>query len=437
MHQYNDPDKLLVLYYAGHGFAGTEESDDEDQLNLAPRIMGDAEIGSPQTLFSDVVNLLRATTSDVLLIVDCCFASRSFSNRELGRRKFELLASSMDLSPSPGKPGSFTTALIDVTNELLEKKKYQRGFSTSILYRHLYHHSSLKQFKPLLFDQSQFDYGKIWLRPRLTSSTSAVTTNRSDVSLDLKVHLKLTPHDEIGLAMNELAKGLQYLPHVHRIDFEELHAGDDDVAMFLNVLGRATMVKKVIQRLKERVALRRQAEQMQQESEDPAVGLSRPASFYGVVNRTPPSSTQNWNFEFAQFSNGTRVPEKISWVFQRGRSAVSNHVHQRRRAFRIPHMISVSYMFDFTIFVHTMLGMIGLRRESKSDEQRDGSVEGINDQDQYNLHDDKSLQKGQYGHDILPPNGNQARRRILPRERFMWAMFVALLLYMKSGWKFG
>ncbi|KAL9105458.1 MAG: hypothetical protein Q9227_009367 [Pyrenula ochraceoflavens] len=381
VHQYNDPTKLLILYYAGHCFDENEDSDDEDQLSLAPGYAGDGETGKPQRLFHNVINLLRKTRSDVLLIVDSWLAARSFSEEELGRHKFELLTSSLFLNPSPGKPGSFTTTLIEVIDELLGSEKYNAGFSTSILYRHLYHHQALTHFKPLLFDQSQFDYGKIWLRPQLAPSDHAPSTNRSEFALDLKLHLTLTQHDHIGQAMNELAKEMRYLPHVCRIDVRELHAGGDDVNMFLKELDRVNIVKKVIRKLKQRVAVRKRLEQMPLSEEDPLIETNPPPSYYEVVNNPNSSSTQSWQYEFAQFSDGSRVPETINRVRESGRPTVSRYVHQRRRVLLIPHVISITFIFDFTVLFHKILAAIGLRRENISGSEDDARSDssGVNE----------------------------------------------------------
>ncbi|KAL9622703.1 MAG: hypothetical protein Q9160_003013 [Pyrenula sp. 1 TL-2023] len=362
--KYNSDDNLQIIYYAGHGSQYDESSDegDDEQLGVAGKSSDD-----PRALFSDVVRLFRNAQADVLLIVDSCFASRTFSNQSLGRGKFELLASTMTLSPAPGRPGSFTTTLTKVMKELLQDKKYHSGFPTSILYKRLFHDPALKEFKPLLFDQSQFDYGKVWLRPHKPASlevalgqdvlstkptqiqrppsASSNLNDGSDVALDLKLHLSLTRKEDIGSAMNKLAKGLQYLPHVHRIDFQELHAGDADVRLFVQVLRRVSVIKKVIRLLRERVMQRKQQEFHQQESTDPSRIDRRSSSFYEVLNKPARSSTQTWNFRFAEFSNGTVIPDTFVGLWRPIHSAV---VHQRRRAFRLLNFLSISYRFDFT-----------------------------------------------------------------------------------------
>lgn len=346
VHKYDEKNTLLVLYYAGHGFE--DETSGSSGLSIAAIDEGDGEHGDPRAFFPDVMRLLHVAHSDVLLIIDCCYASKAFLSERHGRRKFELLASSMSLSPSPGKPGSFTAALIRVLKSLLGEPEHKRGFSTSILYSRLYHYPSLEKYKPLLFDQSQFDYGKIWLRPQRSPAHHEILVKPSDVALDLKIHLNLTKDDPVGLAMNELAKALQYLPHVHHIDFLQLHAGDEEVAMFLQALRRVSNVKKAIRLLKEKVK-RRKREEL--ESADPMRRIHRPPSFNQYLMKIPSSSTQDWSAGLAEFSNGTVVPVKSTPRTQNDQSyPIQPHLqsHQRRRAFWIPGILYVRYIIDIT-----------------------------------------------------------------------------------------
>jgi Caspase domain len=344
VHKYDDKNTLLVLYYAGHGF----EEDENAGLSIAALDEGDGEHGDPRAFFPDVMRLLHVAHSDVFLIIDCCFASKAFLSERHGRRKFELLASSMSWSPSPGRPGSFTAALIKVLTHLLNEPKHKSGFSTSVLYSHLFHCPDLAEYKPLLFDQSQFDYGKIWLRPQKWPADTPRLAQPSDVTLDLKIHLSLTKQDPIGLAMNELAKALKYLPHVHYIDYGELHAGDEEVAMFQQALSRASNVKKAIRLLRNKVKERKKKEP---ENVDPRRPIKRPPSFNQVLLKIDSSSTQDWSSAVAEFSNGTVVPLKsTSGVQNEPTNAIqpSLQTHQRRRAWSIPGIFYLRYIIDFT-----------------------------------------------------------------------------------------
>jgi hypothetical protein len=369
VHRYDDKNTLLVLYYAGHGF----EEDDNTGLSIAALDEGDGEHGDPRAFFPDVMRLLHVAHSDILLIIDCCYASKAFLSERHGRRKFELLASSMSMSPSPGKPGSFTAALIKVLAHLLDEPKHRNGFSTSLLYSRLFHHPDLARYKPLLFDQSQFDYGKIWLRPQKSPADTQGLVQSSDVTLDLKIHLNLTKRDPIGLAMNELAKALKYLPHVHYIDYEELHAGDEEVAMFQQALSRASNVKKAIRLLRNRVKERKKKEP---ETIDPKRPIKRPSSFHQVLLKIDSSSTQDWSSGVAEFSNGTVVPLKGTFDVQNEPTNTiqpSLQTHQRRRAWGIPGIFYLRYIIDFT-GVWVAVARLTERLVGRMPEQRSGSL---------------------------------------------------------------
>lgn len=195
-------------------------------MRLSRKSVGD-EDGDPRAFFNDILYTLRLPDTDIFVIIDCCFASKAFLNGEMGKRKFELLASTSqtEWALAPKHDGSFTKILADVLDDLLDSEKYQKGFSSSKLYREVYHNAKMK-IKPYLFDQSRYDYGKIWFRPLPESSEAFATPKKRDITIDLTLHLIEAPN---GLMMNDLAKSLQYLPHVQEVDFARLHAPEKDI----------------------------------------------------------------------------------------------------------------------------------------------------------------------------------------------------------------
>ena len=421
VHEYDEKNTLLVLYYAGHGF-----EDEETGLSIAAIDEGDGEQGDPRAFFPDVMRLLHVARSDVLLIIDCCYASKAFLSGRHGRRKFELLASSMELSPSPGKPGSFTAALIKVLKHLLNEPKHKHGFSTSILYSRLYHDPELAMYKPLLFDQSQFDYGKIWLRPQKPATNTEAAVIPSDVVLDLKIHLSLSKDGPVGLAMNELAKALQYLPYVHHIDFSQLHAGDEEIAMFLQALRRASNVKKAIRLMKERVK-RRKREEL--EAGDPMRQIQRPPSFNQYITKIPPSTTQDWSSGVAEFSNGTVVPVKSNsrrQTEQMNHTQQPLHSHLRRRAFRIPGIVYVRYIIDFTGIWYAVAqlfdGQAGREPEIDSQPTVSNTPHTTTTGDRHTVNSDREWK-------------HRRRRRVKERiaERIFWLLCLCAVIMWKTG----
>ncbi|GME26788.1 hypothetical protein AOQ84DRAFT_195078 [Neofusicoccum parvum] len=120
-HEFNGPDKLSIIYYGGHAHK------DEAQLDNL-RIIRDiydaehdtSEYGPDPAAsfdFEDLTHPLKIPDTDQLLIVDCCFAAKAFSTRELGKRKFELLSSA-----PPGKealgPAASTLEINERTKEV-------------------------------------------------------------------------------------------------------------------------------------------------------------------------------------------------------------------------------------------------------------------------------------------------------------------------------
>jgi hypothetical protein len=162
----------------------------------------------------------------------------AFYPEQPGRRKFELLtaASCDDWTPAPERPGSFTTVMVSEIEELLEKQS--SGFTVSTLYHKLYHSQKL-QTKPLLFDMSQRDYGKLWLRPR-PEDTVDHQPQKALTTLKLTLHIA----DQIDdLAIHDIARGLQYLKYVQRITFDELDGPDDVVLELVRSVRMATIIR--------------------------------------------------------------------------------------------------------------------------------------------------------------------------------------------------
>jgi hypothetical protein len=191
---------------------------------------------------------LRLIDCDVLIILDCCHAGMAFYPEQPGKRKFELLtaASCDDWTPGPEKPGSFTTVMVDEIEELL--KKHSLGFTMSTLYHKLYHSRKLET-KPLLFDMSQRDYGKLWLRPRLMNDlhqkgdpndSSHHQPQKSVATLKLTLHIAEQIDD---FAIHNIARGLQYLKYVQKITFDELDGPDSVVLELVRSVRMATIIR--------------------------------------------------------------------------------------------------------------------------------------------------------------------------------------------------
>lgn len=182
--------------------------------------------GDPTAFFDDVLGNLRLACCDQLLILDCCHAEKAFTRGHEGKSKFELFTSvgPEDEGPPPGREGSFTAALNDVLRKLLSK--HQKGFSTSQLYRELYHTLPAKRERPHLFDLAKNTQERIWLRPM---KTTHLPETEGDIFLNVTIRLKVDEdtaerRENLNVVMNRLAYKLQYLQDVDKISFNYLSA---------------------------------------------------------------------------------------------------------------------------------------------------------------------------------------------------------------------
>ncbi|KAF7885143.1 hypothetical protein EAF00_010961 [Botryotinia globosa] len=135
---HDDPNTLLIVYYAGHG----KLSDDGDGLALTPSTtQPDEENELHEIVWSSAEHNIQNTKSDVLVIFDCCNAGemdRNARGTDFTRRAFEYMAATSQNSTTrkPG-PKSFTAALIWALKELVRSKPGKR-FSTQELTRKIY-----------------------------------------------------------------------------------------------------------------------------------------------------------------------------------------------------------------------------------------------------------------------------------------------------------
>lgn len=304
---------------------------------------GDSD-GDPRAFFNDILNTLRLPDTDILVIIDCCFAAKAFAHGEMGKRKFELLASapSEERARSPKHEGSFTRILADILDDLLDHPQYGKGFSTSKLYREVYHNAKLK-IKPYLFDQSRYDYGKIWLMPLPTAPEAISQPNEQDITIDLTLHLTEPPD---GLMINQLAKCLQYLPHVEEVDFTRLHAPEKDIKSLISSMKRLRYLVRWIRR-----GRTRQREKATLNLERQGVADKRGQSFFALLEKQHNSSLYNWNDAFALLKNGTSIPvrEPANPKARRNLTQTSQYRNEQPLGFKVHYFLglfSVAYSLD-------------------------------------------------------------------------------------------
>lgn len=263
-------------------------------MRLCRKSVGD-EDGDPRAFFNDILYTLRLPDTDIFVIIDCCFASKAFVNGEMGKRKFELLASTSqtEWALAPKHDGSFTKILADVLDDLLDSEKYQKGFSSSKLYREVYHNAKMK-IKPYLFDQSRYDYGKIWFRPLPESSEAFATPEKRHITIDLTLHLIEAPN---GLMMNDLAKSLQYLPHVQEVDFARLHAPEKDIKSLRSSMKQLQYLLRWARMVRTRRG-EREISNMHKRGDN----------FSALLKKQHDRHLYDWNDGVAQLEDGTSIP---------------------------------------------------------------------------------------------------------------------------------
>ena len=136
----------------------------------------------------------------------------------MGKRKFELFTSAAHdaESPAPKFEGSFTRALNQALQKLLEEN--ESGFLAYDLFNELYHSVPKDRPRPHWFDQSRHDYGKIRLRPH--NSTAVAPTQRQNAFFNLTLRMNVEPEDAI---IHELARNLSFLPHVDEVRYGKIY----------------------------------------------------------------------------------------------------------------------------------------------------------------------------------------------------------------------
>lgn len=316
------------------------------------------EQGDFRAFFNDILYTLRLPDTDIFVIIDCCFAGKAFVNGEMGKRKFELLASTSqgEWALAPKHEGSFTKILSDALENLLDSEKCKKGFSTSKLYRDIYHNAKL-QFKPYLFDQSRYDYGKIWLRPLPATSQAVTMPKERDITIDLTLHLTEAPN---GLMMNELAKSLQYLPHVEEVDFARLHAPEKDIMSLRSSIKRVQYLLRWARKVRARRG-EREISNMHKRGEN----------FVALLERQHYRQLYDWNDGVAQLRDGRSVPvrETPRSAFPRrdsNRPLSLNGQNPPAKVHYFLGLFSIAYSLNLPS-VRSLLGKISMSRPNQMD----------------------------------------------------------------------
>ncbi|KAF2685665.1 hypothetical protein K458DRAFT_300405, partial [Lentithecium fluviatile CBS 122367] len=218
----------------------------------------DARPQQPHIGFMEICEQIKISETDMLLIVDSCFAAGAFTDLPFGGRKCELFCSiaEKDWARAPGQEGSFTKIL---TNSLVEMvRESPLGFSTPDLYRRIYRQQHAAH-KPYHFNQSRRDYGKIWLRPCQQQDDSSTKLESNDDSVDSKYSIDVRFHLTKSLDMvelNKVVKALQWIPFVQRVKMQSMHSPVDELNEFIRALHMANRLRPLLARIRRRREVR-------------------------------------------------------------------------------------------------------------------------------------------------------------------------------------
>jgi hypothetical protein len=282
---YDSPSKLGIIYYGGH--AERKETEDGVDLELfarrsSPNLANSGVLRSNTSLsdisipdspsdgketdvpvwkmsrpeqshisFKAICEKIGSAETDMLLIVDSCYAAGAFTDQPFGGRKCELFCSiaEKDWARAPGMDGSFTKILTATLEKMIED--VPEGFSTSDLYRRVYQQQH-QAHKPFHFTNSRFDFGRIWLRP--CRKKAAVVPSDSEYSIDVRFHLSKS----VNMAeLNKMVKALQWIPFVQMVKMQSMHSPSHKLSEFIRTAYLANRLRPVLARVRRKLELER------------------------------------------------------------------------------------------------------------------------------------------------------------------------------------
>lgn len=224
------PRGLLIVYYAGHGWA---EDNSVGRISLAGRFPEGANEKDMSIEWTEVEHTLGKTMSDVLVIFDCCHAGLLCRPAFRGRRRsFYYVAACKDdqKTRSSGK-SSFTSAFDWALKELA----HSPGFTVTRLVKKLMEHEPFpRDQQEAVVYPSRFGPGahEIWISPlphkRTARKTSLgqgrlagedlPTANILDLRLHFSNHAPPEHIEETAIVLKDLLETKSSL-HFHRITF--------------------------------------------------------------------------------------------------------------------------------------------------------------------------------------------------------------------------
>ncbi|TLD38958.1 ATP-dependent RNA helicase [Venturia nashicola] len=193
-HEYDSKSNLLIIYYAGHGWA--PPSLHKEKSNAATSKANCVK-------WHEAENMLAYVKADVLAIFDCCNAGRLCHTR--GPALWEVLgACSEDQRTQPPGPDSFTKALIWALEALRKEPKCR--FSTAELQRMIKEAPDLpRSQQPPLANRTNDTLPHIIITPYIKENE---TDDGLTISPPEDEPVKVSQHFDIRFHADEISDGL-------------------------------------------------------------------------------------------------------------------------------------------------------------------------------------------------------------------------------------
>jgi hypothetical protein len=176
-------------------------------------------------------------------------------------------------------------------------EKHPQGFSTADLYSRVYHEQH-KARKPLLFNQSKLDFGKIWLRPcqqKATSSTNAAdAADVADSKFTLDVRFHLTKSVTI-MDLNKVAKALQWIPFVQKVDMRSMHSPEDDLYEVIRKIHAANLLRPHLIRIRRALDAKKQQQLRRTDTSPPSSPIENSTSERFLEQKPRDVELFNWS----------------------------------------------------------------------------------------------------------------------------------------------
>lgn len=227
------PNGLLILYYAGHGWAETTST---GHISLSGRLVDAPNERDMSIEWTQVEHTLGKTMSDVLVIFDCCHAGLLCRPAFRGRRRsfYYVAACKEDQRTRSSGEKSFTAAMIWALKELAHGPSFT---VTNLVSKLMKHKTFPRHEQEAVVYPSRFGPAhEIWIAPATKKETERTpsthdgvpgdihkdiqpTANILDLRFHFAEHARPEHIEETARALKELLDKRDSRLYFHRITF--------------------------------------------------------------------------------------------------------------------------------------------------------------------------------------------------------------------------